>query len=73
MLAKDAGTTNQMQRIGKLQGMSFQSWIDRTMGIVLTDVGRSQRIARDQGLKKGRFFVGAPPSAGEFSPELLSA
>ena len=39
-------------RIGKLQGMSFQSWIDRTIGIVLMDMSRSQRIARDQGLKK---------------------
>jgi len=39
-------------RIGKPQGMSFQSWIDRTVGTVLRETSRSQRIARDQGLNK---------------------
>ena len=52
LLAKEADRTSQMRRIRKLQGMSFQSWIDRTIGIVLRDMSRSQRIARDQGLKK---------------------
>ena len=39
-------------RIGKLQGMSFQSWIDRTIWTVLREMSRSQWIARDQGLNK---------------------
>jgi hypothetical protein len=52
LLAEEADRTSQMRRIRKLQGMSFQSWIDRTIGIVLRDMSRSQRIARDQGLKK---------------------
>ena len=51
-------------RIGKLQGMSFQSWIDRTIGTGLREMGRSKWIARDQGLNKvGSLWC--PPLAGE--------